>query len=536
MSLQTDVNNEFIKYLSSITNEKGKRAFTGRDLNKLMRWEAQDPRFEGLLEHTANSIDNYQEAVEFKKDLQSYFTKPTIFTADQEGNLIVLARNIPAGQEDFANKSYNIHDIRLAPGLIREESLADVVADIFTVKNLTRDLTLRNLGRVAGYAALFTLFGLAGCASVQADDYNSGGAPGQNPTPDDSIQKLPQKTAPQMNNSGIISRHAPSKIRFNNFMAFDLEFAHMKHTPSALLHELPSANLTWYQPIRLTEAMDFLLKTELNAAFLGTMYNNGERKALGEFKVMDDGSLDISLGYNLARLSSWKNQTLDNNILPQNMFTLGLHARGRHVDLSDSNVKKEQQLEFGLESVVLYGPFQMHLTTNHSWGNMSQREMKKGYTSRDRANNSGRVEISYNLPIGVDIMAHLAGGKVERDVKGPNNFTAREMEEFIDMGGAVILPNRNGQYAGLVFGYRPWQRFETDKPNPGETGRTESSHGYLGLTAGTSLGGLLRNFGANIPRNSILNDLYLDMQATYGHHSNLPHHTLDINTGVTLRF
>lgn len=545
MSLQTDVNTEYIKYLNSITNEKGKRAFTGRDLNKLLRWESQDPRLNGLLETAANSIENYQEAIDFKKELQTYFTKPLTFTADRDGNLIVLGRAIPEGQEGFGIASpYNIEDIRLAPGLIapQKESLTDMitrgVAETFTLENLKKSLSLRNLGRAAGFAFLAGLPILAGCATVQADDYNAGGAPGKIPQ-DDSISKLPQKAikqAPQMNHGGLVSRHTPSRLRFNNYMAFDLENSVSgKNTPDFLLHELPSLNLTWYRPLRLLDSVDFLVKAELNAAGLGTMYNDGKRKSLGEFKVMDDGSIDLSLGYNLGPLFGWDNSAAKGLTLPDKMFSLGVHGRGRHVDLKDANVKKEQYLEFGLDTMVLYGPFQMRITTDHAFGNMSQRKMKNGYSAKDKARNFGRVEISYNLP-GFDVMAHLAGGKIERDVRGPENFTARETEELIEMGGSIILPNKNGQYAGLVFRYMPWQKFETDKPAPGENGKSTSSHAWIGLTAGSSLGGLLRTVGANVPKNSILNDFYVDIETTYGNHSNFPNHDLNLITSLTYRF
>lgn len=524
MSSQTDVNNKFIKYLSSITNEKGKRAFTGRDLNKLLRWEAQDSRFEGLLEHAANSIDNYREAVEFKKDLQNYFTKPTIFTADRDGNLIVLARNIPAGQEDFANKTYNIHDVRLARGLIHEESLAEIVANTFNFENL-RNINLRSIGRAAGYAGLLSLIGLAGCSSLQADDYATSGMPGKDLPNQDLAKQLPAKAVKadqsngpaRYNYGGILSRYQPNQIGLNQFAAFGLDSID-RNSPDLLLHSLTSANARLVDHIKLSDYLEFLLKAEAGVAGFGTFFNGSHSgDGSGEFKVVADGSAGISLSYDLAPLLELRSPSApiaQNLQLPENMFTVGLHAKGRSYQLEDANVQKERYLDFGLESFFFKGPFQLHLITSHSLGGLNQRDLQNGYETRDKVKNFGRAEICYAAPFGLDFLAHVEGGKIQRDVKGPNGFRAEETFERINFGGAVIYPDRNGWYIGLFANLTPYQLWEsTGIPRP--DGRKKSSQHDLGILGGLRIGPHMYlggsfgpSFSSEEPKNSLQGNVY----------------------------
>jgi hypothetical protein len=95
MDLQEAVNENFdsyINHLQSLTNEKGKHAFNGRDLNKLRKW--------GLLQYAADTVENYSEAIDFKKNLKTqFFGEPVLFTAREDENgkahIVPILRKMP---------------------------------------------------------------------------------------------------------------------------------------------------------------------------------------------------------------------------------------------------------------------------------------------------------------------------------------------------------------------------------------------------------------------------------------------------------
>ncbi|MFC1801561.1 hypothetical protein ACFLZB_03780 [Nanoarchaeota archaeon] len=164
MDLQEAVNENFdsyINHLQSLTNEKGKRAFNGRDLNKLRKW--------GLLQYAADAVDNYSEAIDFKRNLKTqFFGEPMMWTTrlDEDGkaHMLPILRKLP--DDFFEGENLIVPDTEIITP--RDYSFKTAVID--SLKNLLTSQGAKTGLKwgAAGFAGLTAL--LVGASNAHADD------------------------------------------------------------------------------------------------------------------------------------------------------------------------------------------------------------------------------------------------------------------------------------------------------------------------------------------------------------------------------